>query len=122
MGLSLDPYCDICLTECCAVISDTEHVFCKCSKVANVWKKLKEVTLGLLKCHNMEDLRILTLNLPLKKCPGIAGLIGLYVSKVWRIMGSTICEDELFGFLRFKFKSCQLGTKQQIDKVDEMLR
>ena len=122
VGLATDPYCETCLDGNGAVICDRTHVFCTCFKIASIWKKVKEVIINLLSCQqDIEDLRILTLNLPLNKCPGLAGFIGLYVSKVWKASGTTICEDELFGFLRYKFKSHQLDSKQQISTVNDIL-
>ena len=122
MGLSLDPYCDICLTECGAVISDTEHVFCKCLMVASMWRKIRALVLDLLGVQRIEDLSMIKLNFAIGKCPIVSLIIGSYVSKVWRNdEGGTICEAELFGYLRYKFKALQLGSRSQIQKVWDFL-
>ena len=80
------------------------------------------MVLDLLGVRGTEDLTILKLNLPLEKGPGVAWLIGTYVSKVWRNDDvGTICEAELFGYLCYKFKAFQLGSSSQIQKVWDLL-
>ena len=52
-------------------------------------------------------------------------LIVSFVSKVWNIRnGNTICEEELFGFLRYKFKVGQPdnNAQVQVDKVCSIWR
>ena len=80
------------------------------------------MVLDLLGVQRVEDLSMIKLNLPIGKCPGVSWIIGSYVSKVWRNdEGGTICEAELFGYLRYKFKALQLGSRSQIQKVWDFL-
>ena len=83
---------------------------------------MNALVLDLLGVRGTEDLTILKLNLPLEKCPGVSWVTETYVLKVWRNdEGGTICEAELFGYLRYKFKALQLGSSSQIQKVWDFL-
>ena len=82
-----------------------EHYFCTCTRVVAIWNRVKELALDLLGFHDISNSRLISLNLPLKRCPAVASLIGAFMLKVWNIKNdSTICKEELFGFLRYKFK------------------
>ena len=126
IGRDSDPYCNFCLDEIGAVDCDADHFFTKCKNVLHVWGQVRRLILCLLDIGNAEkvtDIMILTLNLPLKKCPGVAWIVGTYVSKVWRSNdGRTICKKELFGFLRYKFRVLKLGSNDQNSKVEEILK
>jgi len=57
--------------------------------------------------------------MPIKQCPGVKWLLGAYVSKVWNDGESEVCAAELFGIMKFKFKTVKLGTLAQIESVSK---
>ena len=123
IGQTIDPYCEFCLNSFGAVVCDTDHFFCTCSNIASFWIRIRALSLALLGIQNASNSELLKLNLNLKKCPGVAWIIGTYVSNVWNSNeGRMMCKEEFFGFLRFKFKMLNLGTEDQNEKVDAFLR
>ena len=49
-------------------------------------------------------------------------MMGAYVSKIWNIKDdSTVCDDEFFGFLKFKFKMDKLGTSDQLETLSRLI-
>ena len=126
--LALDPYCDYCLglVEASDAVCDFEHFFCSCLKVLEVWHTIHSIISQL---HNtvLSNDDILSLNFSLCKYDAeITWILGAYFYYIWRWskdrVNETVDKDQLFGFLRFKFKSEQLGSRIRLDPcVDEFL-
>ena len=65
---------------------------------------------------------IIRMNLPMQHVPGAIWIIGAYISAIWNTRdNATICEEELFGFMKYKFRSIKMGTSSQIETVDTKL-
>ena len=123
MAKSIPAYCEVCFKDFGAVICDVEHYFCTCTRVVAIWNRVKELALDLLGFHDISNSRLISLNPPLKRCPAVASLIGAFMLKVWNTKNdSTICKEELFGFLRYKFKVGQHCNNSQVNKVCSKLR
>ena len=119
-----DPYCTLCLEQSGAVICDVGHVFCSCLRIEKMWNAVRKLVSTLLCINDDEvcDSNILRLNLSVNNCPGVIWLMGAYVSAVWKARGSGhLNEAELFGFLKFKFRSSRLGTVEQIETTSKIL-
>ena len=45
------------------------------------------------------------------------------MTAVWKVneRDTPLCEAEMFGFLKFKFRTAKLGTQQQIEIVTRIL-
>ena len=68
------------------------------------------------------DYDILRLNISTDNCPGVIWIMGAYVTAVWKARGiGHLSEAELFGFLKFKFRSSKLGTAEQIRIISRLL-
>ena len=115
IGLNVDPYCPVCPG---GIFCDVAHYFCACSGVAHVWGWVRGKLIDILggdsaHCSDWELVNLLF--------PGSASeneavwLVGSYIAWVWRevyIHGKTrLRADQFFGFLRFKYKSDQLGAR-----------
>ena len=121
INLALDPYCDYCfgVVEASDAVGDFQHYFCSCLKVTHVWSSIRSI---IHKLHNsvLLDCDILFLNFTQTKFDAeITWLLGAYLLYTWRWIqdngNETIDKDQLFGFLRFKFKSEQLGSRANLD-------
>ena len=77
---------------------------------------------SLLDTPLLDSSRILRLNVPVKRCPGVIWLLGTYLSKVWSAGEGEVCAAELFGFMKFKFKTAKLGTLAQMETVSRYLQ
>ena len=90
-------------------ICDVNHFFCECFRVEKLWGKMIALIGILLGYSDMCSSQPIRLNFPFSRYPGAAWLLGAYIEKVWNAREEvTVCEDELFGFLRFKFKHRKL--------------
>ena len=69
------------------VICDREHMFSTCSSVSEIWKSIRRIIDPLLP-ENVECIKLLTIN-----------------------------HDELFGFLKFKFKQDQEGARMKMSSI-----
>ena len=71
----------------------------------------------------VSDSNILRLNIKMDRCPGTIWIVGVYVIAIWKAAArdTPLCEAELFGFLKFKFRTAKLGTQQQIEIVTRIL-
>ena len=123
IGHANDPYCPWCLEFNETLNCDVKHFFCECVRVVRIWEKIMTVMSNLLGTWNMSSDQLIRLNVSFSRCPGAVWLIGAFMEKLWNKREDiTVCEDELFGFLRFKFKHGKLGTGSQIDVVLGMLK
>ena len=117
IGLAVDPYCDYCPG---GVICNVEHFFSTCCRVSHVWGWVRGRLLEMLgssaQCSNWE---LLNLFLPSSNSDKESvWLVGTYVAKVWEetfVRGrSWLRAEQFFGFLRFKYRSDQLGARMPL--------
>ena len=115
IGLAVDPYCQSCPG---AVICDLEHFFCSCTRVSNVWGWVRARLMGMLEIgyvhlSNWELLNLLSPNS--KSDKETVWLIGTYVARTWEdifVRGKAwLRAEQFFGFLRFKYRADQLGSR-----------
>jgi len=114
-----DPYCKTCLDStqtytCCNYL----HFFCDCPSVANTWSSIRDIIIGLVQA-NIDDQTLLTLNFPKSNYENeVMWLIGAYVEHIWHLFQSegvsSVEKRKIFGFLKFKFKASQLGSRVQL--------
>ena len=125
IGTASDPYCTLCLDqEEGAVECDIDHYFCSCVRVASLWVKIRSLVIALLDIEdtNVSNSSIIRMNIPMNTCPGAIWIVGAFISAVWNTRDTvTICKEEFFGYLKFKFRAVQMGTRQQIETVFRML-
>ena len=121
IGIVNDPYCEECLEETGAVISDVLHVFCQCMKVQDIWKLIRTIINGLLpvSLKDVEDVQLLSLNFRKSaKDDEITWLISTYVAEVWNLLEKKkvrqVSRDKLFGFLKFKYRADQAGARPRL--------
>ena len=119
--LANDPYCSWCLADTQGVICDRAHMFSSCAKIKDVWEDIKRLIDPLLPQKDIGSVQLLLLNFNAGKCEAeISWLLGNYVREVWTTFvkkGRPIRRAELFGFLKFKFKSDQLGARFKMKDV-----
>ena len=116
VSLSNDPYCQACPD---AIISDVEHFFCGCPMVSPIWVWVKDMLNLLLGSNSTTDhdfIHLLFSNCPRER--EAVWLIGNYVWKVWDVISvrkeACIQTDEFFGFLTFKYKTDQTGSRYHL--------
>ena len=126
--LATDPYCEYCLAITGAEICDVEHFFCACQRVLQIWKRLKVMILGLLGLQivDLSNFELINLRIPSNiHTNEVLWLLGIYKSEVWNSLVargvSEICEDQFFGFLRFKYKKGQLGARMPLQSIQGLL-
>ena len=124
VGVNPDPYCVFCINSVGTFICDREHVFCTCSSISALWHIIRELVDPLLKM-NISDIDLLTLNFDGGSyCTEVTWLIASYVHEVWTKIcadGGNISQEELFGFLRFKFKNDQIGSRMKMKIIPNFL-
>ena len=71
---------------------------------------------------NVNNSSIIRMNIPMKTCPGAIWIVGAFVSAVWNTRDTvTICKEEFFGYLKFKFRAAKMGNMKQLETVSKML-
>ena len=120
IGLANDPYCVWCLQHNVTAICDIEHFFCSCSRVADLWNPVSALIRRLLDSQTENGL-IIRLNMMVRRCPGVVWIVAAYISSIWKNGDGGICAAELFGYLKFKFKTAKLGNPSQMEKVELFL-
>ena len=123
--LATDPYCEYCFDMTGAEICDVDHFFCACQRVSKIWKRLKMMILG-LQIVDISDFELINLRIPRNiHTNEVLWLLGIYKSEVWNSLVargvSEICEDQFFGFLRFKYKKGQLGARMPLQSIQGLL-
>ena len=113
IGKRVDPYCNKCPGT---LPSDCEHFFCSCARVIGSWAWVKSVLLDLLGVHDMSNEQILGYRFQKShKDVEVVWLLGNYLSKVWDEIfhkgKNHLNFEELFGFLKFKYKADQVGYR-----------
>ena len=119
-----NPYCSLCLVQTGGLICDREHVFISCPNISELWKEIRLLIDPLLLQKNIDSLQLLMLNFSGGKYEAeIIWLIGNYMQEVWSTSirkGRAISRAELFGFLKFKFKSDQLGARFKMQTIPNL--
>ena len=118
-----DPYCDYCMDTHGAVLNDREHFFCLCDRVQNVWSSIKLILYRLLPCNpaqEVTDLDIITLNFPPNVNDAVlVWLVERYMEEVWQVIyrnkAAAMDKGRLFGYLKFKNRSDQLGARSSLN-------
>ena len=124
--MSPDPYCYSCFNmNGVATVADREHCFCECGELAGVWGSVKEVLVKLLPTSNsvLLDMDLLTLNFTHKRRENeIVWLVSTYVCEIWNQMklGFAPDKDQMFGFLRFKYKVDRMGSRMHLALIPDL--
>ena len=115
IGLANDPYCEFCPG---GAICDVEHFFCSCSRVAQVWGWVRGRLVDLLGLNSalVSNWELINFLFPGSSSDKEAvWLIGTYIAGAWEetfVRGRAwLRAEQFFGFLRFKYKSDQLGAR-----------
>ena len=112
IGVTKEQYC----TECPGTQTvDADHFFCSCLKVKNVWgftHKILNTLIGV----SVSSLELINFQFPSSVHDNeVVWLLCSYLTKVWQEIyvsaESHIKYEELFGFLRFKYKMDQQGAR-----------
>ena len=122
VGLKNDPYCDVCPG---AEICDSENFFCSCIRVENVWRRVEDKILILVK-ETVDNLDLVRYIIPVCNAEKeVVWLLGTYFEKTWKDLYVNGCdslkEEEYFGYLKFKYKADQLGARQELDYIPGLL-
>ena len=117
VGLAVNPYCPICPS---ALECDSHHIFCSCLRVRNVWQSVRDILEEIIGETNITDLAFINFSFPSSPRDNEAvWLIGNYLYSVWHYMKlrsmDYVQEEELFGYLRFKYKTDQQGARVRLD-------
>ena len=112
INLVNNPYCLTCRGS---MVCDVEHFFSSCQRVNEVWRWLKGIIVQLLGA-DITDRKLLNFSLPGSHNEAeVAWLLGNYFAMVWFNMcsdaGDKLKMEEFFGFLTFKYKEDQLGSR-----------
>ena len=117
-----DPYCITCMEAGIPEVCEREHLFCSCLALANVWSEvrrmLNNIQQSIISTSNLE---LITLTFPKGGfSKEIAWIVATYVTEIWRIhcrSSSFPNRDQMFGFLRFKFKLDQIGARVKLNEI-----
>ena len=120
IGLAVDPYCEVCPG---GAVCDVEHFFCTCSRVEIVWSWVRNKLLGMMglgsKISNWELINLFLPNTRFEK--EIVWLVGTYVAGVWSELfhrgNAWLKAEQFFGFLKFKYKAAQLGSRLPLEMI-----
>ena len=117
MNLANDPYCSYCigLNGAASAICNFEHYFCSCVRVESAWVFTKSLLTKLMKMQ-LADMELVTLQFAKSENENeVRWLIGIYFNYVWATLyeegDSMIDRGKWFGYLRFKYKNDQLGSR-----------
>ena len=74
----------------------------------------------------LSDVDLINLHLPRNRLNNeVVWLIGNYVGEVWNCLvtksAASLCEDQFFGFLKFKYKLDQLGSRLPLNPIQGLL-
>ena len=122
IGLKQDPHCDKCLG---LQVNDIEHFFCLCSKVALAWSWVRSELTSLIGADvpNASLVRYMFPKSPQEK--EVVWLLGNYVEMVWTTIHVNNEEvlkwEELFGFLKFKYRADQLGARHELNPIPGLM-
>ena len=125
-GLSRDPYCDFCMDEFGAVTCDIRHYFCSCTRVIETWNDIKAIVTTLISSDDdasLSDIDIISLRFT--KCQWdteLVWLLGSFAHEVWQNNFVILNKNKFFGFLKFKFKKDQMGSRIKMENFWSHLR
>ena len=118
VGVRADLYCERCPG---ALTADIEHFFCSCEKVMDVWDWLKPMLVSLLGYDVSNEVLIRYKFPACENDKEIVWLIGNYTMKAWEsiyVRGKGYLNgDEFYGFLKFKYKADQLGSRHTLRNI-----
>ena len=123
IGLVEDPYCQNCFYSFGAIFCDLVHFFCECTHVLDAWAVVKDAIVHLdPSMVVLSNAEFLSLQLPKSKMENeIVWLIATYATEIWRIRCLKhevgVNKDKLFGFLRFKYRSDQVGARYKLQII-----
>ena len=129
VGLLNDPYCLTCLDSNVTAICDLEHLFCTCVRVKECWTSIRNIVLGLLPNATSglsQNLDLISLNFSRNSYEKeIVWLIASYISEIWKTFekqsDQTVNKENLFGFLKYKYKKNQMGSRLQLQEIPDLL-
>ena len=124
INMAPDPYCEECFDNEGAVIGDVTHYFTGCRRVKSVWNRVRGILISLIgpisqmtPCTDLISLKFPGANLNEEA----VWIIGHYVSAVWGSLvskeRSNMCEEQFFGYLRFKYRSDQCGARLPLGQI-----
>ena len=118
IGVKKDPFCDTCLGQ---QINDREHFFCHCSKVVMAWAEVKPIIVNMIGV-DIPDIQLISYLFPKStRDKEVVWLLGNYLYNVWTSIHNKSAEsikwEQLFGFLKFKYRADQLGARQQLNHI-----
>ena len=111
-----DPYCGRCENN---EIGDRVHYFCSCNSVIDAWNSVSDI-LSVLLGQTVSQSELITLRFPKShNDTEVTWLIGVYIYFVWKTFQGErkdlVDRDQLFGFLKYKYKSDQLGSRSPLN-------
>ena len=121
VGVSNDQYCTWCPGS---QIGNVEHFFCACLKVADAWSLIHK-TLSSLIGATVPNAELINFLFPSSVNDNeVVWLLCNYLTKVWQdiYVGAEpqIKSEELFGFLRFKYKADQQGSRMVMRHIPDL--
>ena len=127
VGLAVDPYCESCLFDGkTAVICDREHFFCSCVVVHSVWSEIRKILVDCLhpSLCSVSNVDLITLNFPKDNTDYFcAWLLAHYLNFTWKtvhVLGAKLSREKVFGYLKFKYKSDQLGSRRSLPVIQAL--
>ena len=106
-----------------AVINDYEHFFCTCPNLVSPWMHLKNIVANLMQFDDdIQNFDLVSLRFSKRAFETeITWIIASYVNEVWKLIHKSkvqhINRDKLFGFLKYKYKKDQLGSRMQLQLI-----
>ena len=118
VGIRRDPYCETCLGQ---QVNDCGHFFCQCSKVVLAWAEVKSKLINMIGV-DIPDKQLISYLFP--KCAWdkeVIWLLGNYLYSVWTSIhvksADSVKWEQLFGFLKFKYREDQLGARHMLNPI-----
>ena len=118
INLHNDPYCNHCLNDLGAVMADSEHFFCMCLLVVDVWREIKNIIVSLFPVHQQVhlDASLISLDFPRnRREKEVTWILSNYVNYVWNMFNAKgahkLCKEKVFGFLKYKYRSSMQNLK-----------
>ena len=116
INIAQDPYCERCENN---AICDRTHYFCACDSTSDAWNSVTNIIFTILD-QSVSDEDLISLKFPKTRNDNEATwLIATYIQYVWTSFQygrkETIEKGRMFGFLRFKYRSDQLGARHPLN-------
>ena len=122
LGVKNDPYCGVCDS---AQFCDAEHYFCLCKTVSAAWQKIRPKLVSLIGV-DVPDESLIRFMFPVSRYDTeVVWLLGNYLAEIWKLVHirgdfKVKCE-ELFGFLKFKYKQDQQGARVHMNIIIDIV-